>query len=116
EEGPATPYPADPFADLQILAGGYSFGIGRIGIRSPDAARPFPDIAAHILDTIGTRATRKTPDGAGGDEPCAAVVGAIVVGLIAPGVGPAVHAARRLLPLRLVRQRDTPPLLAQQRG
>src|SRR6185436_16436069 len=97
---------------LPAVAGIVRVEEGRGGrVRPPEAERPLPHVAAHLLATEGARAAGEAAHRADLAKagPCA--VGAVGVGRVSPGVGTGVDvAARRPLPLGLGRQPDLPAL------
>src|SRR5262249_25899694 len=78
--------------------------------------RPLPHIPAQLLHPIWTGALWEAPYSTRCVDSCSAIIGAVRVRIVAPGISPSICTASRLLPFCLARQGDLPPFLAQQAG
>ncbi len=69
-------------------------------------ARPFPDVADHIISAYPAFAVRESIDRFGSDTPN---VGEVILVGVAPGINKRLRAARCIFPLRFRRQPSTSP-------
>jgi hypothetical protein len=93
-----------------VLAPGYA--LRWVGILTPQAARPFPDIAAQFLYAVGAGSSWEASHCVCRFRTCVVIVRLTWIRIVPPRIHTTVLPASRFLPFCLARQGHTPISLA----